>query len=730
MLPNNCKLCLALLISLFSFSATEACGWDPYWDTGFYRFFDPETSELEGYEPFHFTWSLLYDYDWAEEKGRRSDNLKEWQEYLGGQLPLKDIEEVVYKMDAGQLAQYALGAGGGSANQLVRQFNSGKNRDVASYLALAKECEPYNKEVSWWNDDDKRAQLNGPNDDLIQRLQAGHKIAGSDFMKMRYAFQIVRLLHYGGYYMDAINAYESLAEPYKGAGGIMPHWALGQYAGALHGMDKHLTSSYHYSRIFDECPSQRVQAWYSFDVRSDSEWQQVLGMCKTDAERANLYFMRAIQPEAVAIEEMSDIQRLDPGSEKVELLLVREINKLEEIMLGMPYESHFRYSPEESDGSVQNTIHRVSDLKRFVSDIIDGGQMNNPQLWSLADAYLDHLGGNPASARTKLAGLKTSGLTGTRAKLLDLSVKISQVKQVDRAVENDITKDFFNVKDKLSEEQVKEIEHFRDDCFGAAYRAQGEIAKATLALGRTWEIIHNLDLELIEDLLRFHKKDNKTLYEKELYRRLSEAYSKWELVEMKGTALFRKNLLPEAIAVFERLPDSYCNESRFFTIGPNPFANNVQDMINCEPGCIENKFTKLSLARTLLALQEKALKEPEKAGQYNLMLGNAYFNLSYYGACWKGIDYYRGYSFSEDETNVMDLSLAKKYYAKAMNNAETMEIGALACLMSAKCGVVRGDDYIPEYYADYKTLNTVYRDTEIRDMAINECKYFSFYTKR
>lgn len=719
------RLCFALLISWMSFSLSPACAWDPAWDSDFYRFFDPETSELEGYEPFHFTWKLLYDYDWNTVDAERKDNLEEWKSYFGSSIPSKDIEEVVYSWSAQQLEQLATGSSIATSNQLAQAFMAGKHRDAAKYLSLAKQCEPYNRFVSRWSDEEKET-IGSADHQLVRDLKAGYQSADSDYLKMRYAFQIVRLLHYAGLYQDAKTAYEELATPLQHVNSIMLYWTMGQYAGAIHGMEDHLTSSYLFSRVFDKCPSQRVQAWYSFDVRSDQDWQTLLSMCKNDEERANLYFMRAISPEAVGVDEIEKIQQFLPNSEKVDLLLVREINKLEEKLLGRPFDVFYE------DTEVKAKPANLAAVSRLVSNTLSAGTAHNPQLWTLARAYLLHLDGKTGPAQEMLSKIPRSGLQGTRADLIDLSIKISLVDHIDRSVENDITKDFYNLKDELNEEQVAELISYRDEHFGLVYRAQGDPGKAVLALNQTWDIIDEISLPVLDDLMKFDRKEKKTLYEKELHQRLKDNYSYWDLLEMKGTALFRKNLLPEAIAAFEKLPEKHRNESRFFTIGPDPFANRVHDEINCEPGCIEKKFTKLSLAKTMLELQKKAVKEPTKAAQYHLMLGNAFFNLSYYGPCWKGMDYFRGYSWrgGANSTNVQDLSLAKSHYKKAAEKAGNPEIGALATLMAAKCEVVRDNGFIPEYLDEYESLRSDYRNTEVYDMAISECRFFYFYVNR
>jgi len=720
------RLFLTLLIGSTSLTATRACAWDPAWDLDFYRFFEPEIVGPTGFQPFHFTFDLLSDYAWNGQAGRRSDNIKDWQRHFNNAYDYQAIEQVVYDSDILTLQSGKTGNALGQ-NALVKAFQRGEHSAEYEYLLLAKECEPYNKAATW---NSERVPLTSANDDLVQALQQLYGQTASDWLKLRIAFQMVRLLHYGGYFQDAITAYTNYADGITGTGSPIEGWALSQYAGAIHGTGDHRTSSYLFSRVFDEYPSRRVQAWYSFDVRSDGDWQAVLDLCKNDSERANVYAMRAISPDAIAIEDMRRIQALEPGSEQLDLLLVREINKIEKEVLGNPWSSLYG-GQDEGEEAEQANLEWVQSFQAFVQEVRGSGQMAQPNLWALADAYLNHLAGRSAQARAQLANLDVSGSAKTEARLLDLSIKISQVSRIDRSVENDITKDLVNLKKSLPAEQVEELERYRDEMFGKVYEKQGDIGKALLARRQAYEAQERLEIRLLDDLMAFDKKDKKTLYERELHQRLTNSFDYDDLMEMKGTALFRKNLLPEAIAVFEKVPEDHRESSRFWAIGPDPFTSNTRDIINCEPGCHTNEFTKLTLAKTLLNLQKKAVTDAAQSGKYYHLLGNAFFNLSYFGPAWKGWDYYRGYSWNgSDPGNVMDLGMAMEYYRKSLASANNSEIAALSALMYAKCVIVKNYGPVPEYVEGYDVLASQYRSTDVYRMALNECRYFSIYVNR
>ena len=726
------KLFTGLFISLFLVhSQSAACGWDPSWDYGFYRFLEPEMSGLDDYRPFYFDWHLLYDESGTQPESRRGANLEEWDRYFNGAYNKEALTEVIYTFPGEEVAKAMAGEKVSevcAGNPLMADITDGKHGDFAAYLVLAKQCESYNYQPNYW---EERNALPNADDPLVAALRTGYQQANDPALKWRYAFQVVRLLHYSGYWKEAIQAYDELSSPLAAASNeLMYYWTLSQYAGVLHGVEEKVQSAYLFSKVFDKCPSLRTPAWLSFDISSDQEWAAVLDLCKSDEEKANLFFMRAIVPDAIEVQEIRAIQKIVPASRKTDLLLLREVNKLEEILIGFPFQK-----PQGIEGGTVKEGHLadVETLHTLVKETIRGNQMANKNLWQVTDAYLDHMAGNSKDARAKLAKLPKKGLDGARARLLDLSILIGSLTRVDARAENEVLKDFYNLKDELPEEQVKELATFRDDRFSNLYESQGELGKAMLARNATYNLIYSPDLNTINDLMAFQDKKDKTLYEKELLSRLEKSYSRNDLLEMKATVLMGKNMLEEAIKIFEKLPEDFTSTHRFFSIGPDPFASNLRDIINCEPGCIENKYTKLSLAKTLLGLQAKAIKEPENAGKYYHLLGNAYFNLSYYGACWKGLAYYRGYAWhsgDEELAQNSQLATAQRYYEKAMEAPGNQEIAALSCMMAAKCDVVETYSPIPDGFNYYDRMNRQFRGTEVYQKAIRECKYFDFYNRR
>jgi hypothetical protein len=506
-------------------------------------------------------------------------------------------------------------------------------------------------------------------------------------------------------------------------------------------MELEAEAAYTFSRVFDLCPSRRIQAWYGWRILSDDIWESVQAKCKNNHEMAVVYFLRGYAANSDPLDDMRQIHELDPSSQMLEVLLLREINKMENSYLGYPFSDEKPFQERLIKGN-------ADDLQAFVAEVIRSGNMHDRNVWQLAHIYLHFLNGNTAAASAELKEKQDqlSPEGQLKGRLMDLVFRIAATKTVDRSVENTILKDYTNLSAKLSTEKSEQLERFRDDAFAWLYAAQGEKAKALLARGRAWELMDApIDLELVNDMIAFEAKEDKTLYEKELLSRLGEERNRknW-LLEIKGTGLLVKNLLPEAIKVFQQIPESYRSASESFKLLADPFRPVTTDVVNCED-CGAGKYTKLSYAETMVDLQKKVLSDPSKSTEYNLLLGNGYYNTTYFGAAWNAKDFYRSggsWGFLGEQSDwyqfdaanfeeVVDMTLAKDHYRKALAAAKDKEMAALAAFMVAKCELNQtymNETSEPEgYRTGFALLKEDYRKTDVFKDLIKECWYLRAY---
>lgn len=720
-----------------------ACAWDDSWGSDFYRFYEPEFSHLQEFKPFHFTFDRLYDYALLEDSTSQAANLKAWQQYLGPGIKRNDIEAVVYKLSADELVQIKSQPNGSVAtgyasNGLVAEWRTGKRLDVLHYLILAHQAEPYCFYDDPWSDPPRDTK---GIESVIETAKSGSKSSTDPFLKLRYAYQAVRLQQYAGMHVEATETYRQLAQPNLKGDPLIAQWAMCHYAGCLRALDMEAEAAYTFSRVFDQCPSRRIHAWYGWRILSDDIWEAVQAKCKDNHEMATVFFLRGYASEADPMEDMRQIHELDPGSKLLDVLLLREINKLENDLLGYPFTADKPLSKRLNSGM-------ANDLQSFVEEVMAGGRMHDRNVWQLAHVYLHFLKGDIARATAEL-GEKQAQLSAEgqlKARVMNLIFHIASLQKVDRSVENTIFKDFTNLSAKIPQEEADELGKFRDDAFAWLYEAQGEPAKALLARGQGWQLAETpIHLDVVNDMIAFDAKDDKTLYEKELLSRMGDEKTRKDwLLEIKGTALLAKNLVPEAIRVFQQISEAYRANSPSFQLRADPFRVVTTDVVNCED-CGAGKYSKLSFAEAIMDLQKKLMSEPAKTVEYNMLLGNAYYNTTYFGAAWNAKDFQRSggswgylgvqsdwYQFNRDTfEEIVDMSLAKDYYMKALKASKDKEMAALAAFMVAKCELnqfyLDGMESMNNYYTGFQQLKENYRKTNVFKDLINECWYLQSY---
>jgi len=169
-------------------------------------------------------------------------------------------------------------------------------------------------------------------------------------------------------------------------------------------------------------------------------------------------------------------------------------------------------------------------------------------------------------------------------------------------------------------------------------------------------------------------------------------------------------------------------------------------------------ISKLGFARRLLELHNKVKKDPGGARAW-FLLGNAYYNITYFGKSWDLVGYFRSGSYYSGFT---DCSRALSYYRKASTLAEDRELKAECLFMMAKCrqnmfdlkyntedygygpGFEKGKKYIREneywkieqekqkmgYRQYFDILKYRFGNTRYYQNAIKECEYLRYYASR
>ena len=758
-------------------NAKGMCSWggppanSVFWNPNL-TFADPDL------RPFLFSFDRLYNYEWAEPSYLYKDNSAEWIDYCSMRASRAEVDSFVYASKLADLENVLSAAkanklitGKFKGNTMAKYLKDNQDLEALEYLVFAKKCEP-NVSSEYYNPWEEAPQKNVK---LMRQLygegQKAAEKAVKPIFKLRYAYQAVRLAHYAGDYSQAIGTYDKLIEPIESKS-VIKSWALGSKAGALMQSGKRAEALYLFSVLFDKCPSKRVNMYYSFRPQSDDEWTAVMNKCKNNREKTTLHLIRAINPYAQATEEMDAIYALDPASDYLTLLLVREINKLETNL--MDYDFKFDlpipmdYKPEITDDGSQMNGEYLYTFKKFVSRKVSEKKVKDLRAWQLAEGYLNYLTGDfSAASQTmqSLEGSETNTKVKTQIQIFRFLLDLSRLKTLDKATEERIYKDYLTLgfEDKNSYADEYEFEYaprYVYDCmrynFARCYRSQGEKGKAFVCEnGIKGLFAKNTDVSVAENALSWATRPT-TTFEKHLLEREfnGECSGLDVLLDVIGTCYLRKNDLQKAKSAYAQVSSGYqTGKGGYFQIYFNPFELFIFDWHNTAEMEYGNstEYNKLWVVERMIQLENEATQNSQKAAENYFKLGNAWYNMTYFAPGWRALMYARSggdlYFFDIDPDDYFtkerlesyqssvffDVNPSVNYYQKALTANPAKDLGAKVQFGIAKCK--QSETYTKKgtqkaLDQQYEILKTKYSDTKYYAELIWECSYFKEYVRK
>ena len=480
-----------------------------------YTFLSPEIIHKNAaFAPFFLKWDDFYDRVFFNRDVQREENLAEWAERFCDQPNLSHIEYVVYKSttvelsglrDAAQDKEHKMPLPYGLAeNTFAEMIADNGCTEVVDYLFFAKKCEPYvvARGSSW--------QVSEADPDAMQQLiREGlerFKQTESHFIRLRYAYQIVRLAHYARQWQQTVDLYNFLMPKVdRRKPSIVFFWTMGHLAGALRQLGKYPEAAYRYSLVFRHCASKRAQAYRSFLIRNDQDWEATLRLCQSDAEKSTLYILRAGGAHTYATDDMQQIYELEPRNPQLELLLVSEVQELEKVFLRTRVTDQ-KYGQAKGMIKRENASKHLLGLQKFVRKVLQDGQTPNPKLWRSISGYLELLAGDTYAAdktfdRAQSALDRGDSYDKNLYKQIETWRVLLEIMKLNTAT-NFPDEEAFKVRSYDAFKANPNFEPFLRDWLSAAYAAANHPGKAMLAAYEPGALGYNPNLEVIDDLLQ------------------------------------------------------------------------------------------------------------------------------------------------------------------------------------------------------------------------------------
>lgn len=745
-----------LIISVSPDQVGNAC--DPV-DRSFkgYSFLDGNVvSPVITSAPVLLSFESLYEAYGGPAHAQLNENVREWQQRICKRARLQDIHDLIYKSSVYEIESLLAAAASPSlsldsylgANSFARYLERNRCIETIEYLAFAKRCEPH---VIPGSDPWKApARDTVAMKRLIAQAQGVFLDLKSDYIRLRYAYQMIRLAHYAKDYPLTLELYEYLMPKIDHDPSVVEYWIKGHAAGAMLALGRNVEAAYLYAQVFDHSRGKAESAYRSFRIRSDEEWEACLRMCRSDRERAALYALRASAQESRAVEEMEKIYRLDPVSPHLEVLLVREIQKLEKDFLGAPFNDNRQHNKRYHNLPRPDAGKYLIRLQQFVMQVAEEKKTPRPALWKIAEGYLELLAGDYYAAdRTfRVATTMTKNDTlKAQLNVFKLALRISSWQNPTEEVEIDV----YDIRRKNPYyEAFEDFTDFLNDKMTQLYKTGGQPGKAFLMQRPLRDLKPNPQLALIEDLIGVCRKPYRTRMEREMVERSDTVTIEHELLNMKATLLMADGRLEAALETYKLMPPE--NVDQFGSFRPFP-GRMFSECVHCPIPDVGGSYNKRQLIERLLELEYRANAGVSGSDSLYYELGLAWYNMSWFGHSWKTMDFYRSgasmalqkrlktkdfvfphnyYPFGNREN--LDCSKAMFYFEKARLLATEPEFAARAAFMAAKCERNQQSvAAVPDGQRSYQyfdLLRTKYRNTEFFGRAIRECKYFAAYTAR
>lgn len=789
------KIFIIAFISLLAVSFPAniiGCGpdADPY--DYYTSFFHQELPDAKGFRPFYYTsYNFLYE---ENEPFLPADILaKEWASYCGGAVTEKDAKEFVTVYDLKDVNAIYNNIEKSKPlsvpdsimqNSMTKYFMQQKDLEGLGYIIYAKKAEPHvTGEVTAW---EPLVRDSVAMSKLIKNGQQLYAVAKKDIFKLKYGYQVLRLAHYSKRYNDAINFYDQYIATNK-TNSILQPLSLAIKAGALTRTGKQQEAALLFSKLFIENDVKRISNYLSFMWSRNSmiSKESYLQVCKNNADKAAMLTLFALteglQNEVPTIKNIYDI---DPSSKALEVLIVREINKLEETYYtpllqnkkgGAAY--YFHYGQQGVVDPVKRDA--AKELAEFLDMAAQKKQVANPGLCEVGAAYLYLMIQEYKNSKKCIDAAEKIKLTSKvkdQLALTKLLLAVNETENIDASFEEKILPGIKWLQHKAQTEATIKVSYsdvqqwksfYRNlmcEVLAKRYHQQGQLFKEVLLIGSADRIydagdgyagnsinfLHDkLESKDVEELYSLLTKKDRTAFEDYLIN--FNVLKKNDVIDFAGTAYLRDFNYQKAIEWFKKGDDA-----KFFC-ETDPFIELLYDQEAALPN--EKGMSKLSFANEMLKLEQQAEKDKAAAAKHYYKMALGLYNITYYGHAWKLVQYDRsgsdGYYIPKDAN-----AFQKEYYGcvkahdvfkKAMEATADKNLKAKCLFMMAKCSQkqIRQPQYsdFPDNYDKYDEagkkywelfkynkyfpeLVKEYSNTAFYKEAFNSCSYLRDFVEK
>jgi hypothetical protein len=714
----------------------------------------------------------LYLYHNNEPVKEADVNADEWAAYLGKSVTVSDVAKAMYHLDKqtdsvlymGYLNQKGYLPDSLSANTFLKAIVN--NKSALMYYRFAKSVEKIaNITFDRWEPK--------PVDTVALRTKGAFAFNAAaqekdKFIQLRYYYQAQRLLHYGASYEQANAVYDKYLLPIVSTSHVKG-WAMALKAGELRKLKDTIHAAYLFSKIFARYPERRVQAYRNYQYMHVST-NPVLALAADAGERANIYAISGFADPKTNIIPLQQVYALAPQSPMVGVLLIREINKLEEYYLTDKLSKTqvlYSFDATMRSGSDNATLAHIQQLKDFCVKLAADQKYPEPEMGTLAAAYLAWMQGNTVEGSNLLKSLyvvKLSPKLDDQKQIVQLLLSVQNIQKLNRVNEGVLLPTLQWLAQKTKDEEkagsanspggfkpypfTATERNFYTQILTRVYLKQQDTTMAALTLvaadgDKTNFWTNDLHSDNIKTIIKWKAIPTNNPYINFLMdkaRFLNAGY----LNELLGTAYLREHQYAKAVSAFKLVEPVMLNKDGDYTAG-DPFIERVNDYPKVYTYGKTKGYNKLQFAQAMAGLEQQIKSDPVNAASYDYKMATGLYNTSHYGNSWHLIayswsstDYGRAKQDYFDDDYVKT-SNAEKLFILARKLGKTSEFKAKCTFMAAKCRQKQAEapnytapdfDELQKTYqlklrgSEYFTdLKENYKRTAFYKKAVGECSY-------
>lgn len=757
-------LLTSVLLLFFTQEIIVACGGGEEEDLLDYSAFAPEIIEQAQFSPYFFTYSETYNGEQSFNPTSSDDfNLNEWYAFFDEKISKEDLKWLIYRSNTAQLEAIHVSLWEKAKlpdtlqqKTLISLRLKDEMSEIFKYLTLAKNAEPvFNPNNDGWYQPVVKDSSNAAAYQIS--FLKGFIRTKNLFLKQRYGYQLIRAYYYSNQYQKAINVM-SLMPALTAKSGSIYYRSLGYKAAALYQLKLFKESNLIYAEIFNKYEPLQLSAYRSFHPLVDTAWAHNLTMAKTTQLKESMWQLYGIYTNP--LKAMHHIYELNPKSELIPLLMVRNVNIIETADLQYPgtiyaNEETWRYYSYKRDPYIdsnlirQNQLYDYSNKQRVLQllhHIIDERKVPAITPYLVSAAYLHTLARQYDEAQklcNEALKLSSNALVINQAQIIKAFLLVMPLKTIEETKELELEKQLKLItENKPASSRAHNAVNFIMYLLGKKYAALGNRIMSELCFSSSYDYYKSSDDA--DAMIKFMEQKQHNALEKLLLTRYHLSLD--DVYQIKGTRLLYEYNFEAALALFEKMGQEEA-------LLADPFTMRLVDCHDCDFAAQQDiKYTRKSFARKMLMLQQSFDKEKNKESlAQNLFLyANALYNMTYFGngrfiastpISWMENDYPGDVKENERTyKNYYDCSEALAHYNKAMSITTNKEFAAQCTWAAAKCEHnLKLMGYLPwqkEQAADFEAgtyfleMKSKYAGTKYYKEVLNECGYFcSFITK-